>query len=409
MIFYDFQIRAWLVGDKQVQMFVHSSPVGDLRHPISVEIDRDNLEWLHGVYHRPFGPKQLVEAGRQLADILLPPRIFSLLIRSLERILPEHGLRVRLCLDSVLIDLPWECLFRPDADERDIESGFLALNPRISLVREAPQSLDQERRSHVKTHLFYAGVPYMQDGSDIWTTDESLQNIQHALQPVSDYIEVEAFIAGQGKLETKLLENQIDIFHYTGHVHLQAGAGYLTEEIRSDTDLDLLHASRLASYLRRANTQLAVFEACNSGRWTFVEHLVEAGIPIVIGAHGAIIVDVAAVFVKTLYEAIAIGLSFDEAVTWARLRLLEPGILPHNWGWQWPMLMVYMLSADGMVMPIQESPETRRMQDQARDARQQTIYNVAGNLVLGNVYDTQIEKGEDIAIGDHSTVIDERK
>jgi len=409
MIFYDFQIRAWFVSNTQVQVLVHSSPVGDMRHPVNVSIDREKLQNLHGVFRHPYGPAQLVEAGRQLADILLRPRIFSLLIRSLERIPSEHGLRVRLCLDSDLIDLPWECLYRPDADDRDIELGFLALDSRISLVREAPQTLPLDRRSRPKMHLFFAGVPYMVNGRDIWTTDESLQNIKDALQPVSDYIEVDTFIAGQGNLETKLLEKPIDIFHYSGHVQLEVGIAYLTEEIRSDTDIEFLHASRVASYLRRANTKLAVFEACNSGRWVFIEPIVKAGIPIVIGAHGAIIVKVASVFSKTLYEAIAIGLSFDEAVTWARLRLLEPGILPGGWGWQWPMLMVYMLSADGMVMPLQESSETRRMQEKARDARQQTIINVAGNLIQGNVYDTQIEEVQDIAIGDQSTVIDKGK
>jgi len=40
----------------------------------------------------------------------LPGRVVGLLIQSLERIDPEDGLRIRLCLNDVLTELPWEHL-----------------------------------------------------------------------------------------------------------------------------------------------------------------------------------------------------------------------------------------------------------------------------------------------------------
>jgi hypothetical protein len=79
--------------------------------------------------------KRAGDLGRKLSQIILPPPVFTYLVRSLERVQFKDGLRLRLCLDTRLVDLPWEWTWRPDAIDEDSLSGFLALNPRISLVR----------------------------------------------------------------------------------------------------------------------------------------------------------------------------------------------------------------------------------------------------------------------------------
>lgn len=50
----------------------------------------------------------------------------------------RRGLRIRLCLDDDLIDLPWEFLYRPDGDAPAAQSGFLLTDGSISLTREPP-------------------------------------------------------------------------------------------------------------------------------------------------------------------------------------------------------------------------------------------------------------------------------
>ena len=54
------------------------------------------------------------EIGRELNRILMPEPIYTMLLESVRWAAqrPDIGLRLRLCLDDELIDLPWECLYR---------------------------------------------------------------------------------------------------------------------------------------------------------------------------------------------------------------------------------------------------------------------------------------------------------
>ena len=67
---------------------------------------------------------------------------------SLRIIAPQAGLglRLRLCLDDDLIDLPWEFLYRRDVEAPAARGGFLLLDGRISLVREPPSLVAAPRR-----------------------------------------------------------------------------------------------------------------------------------------------------------------------------------------------------------------------------------------------------------------------
>lgn len=44
MDFLDFQLRAWQASDKQVQVLVHSSPLGAMRQPVKVSFKMARLE-----------------------------------------------------------------------------------------------------------------------------------------------------------------------------------------------------------------------------------------------------------------------------------------------------------------------------------------------------------------------------
>ena len=51
-----------------------------------------------------------------------------------------------------------------------------------------------------------------------------------------------------------------------------------------------LYSERLADLLSRARTRLAFFNALESSQWAFMEPMVRAGIPLLIGMHGATLI-----------------------------------------------------------------------------------------------------------------------
>lgn len=174
----------------------------------------------------------------------------------------------------------------------------------------------------------------------------------------------------------------IDIFHYSGHADVENGNGYL---VSSEMDAkgrgeDRLYASTLGPMLRRAGTTIAVFSACNSGNWVFVDPLLRAGIPVVVAAQRTVYVDVAIGFCQRLYSALALGLSLDEAVTWARLHLLEPGVLDESLTWQWGIFKVHVQTPEAVLFPRPSVAKVAEQQNAARQARQLTIINVTQNI-----------------------------
>ena len=414
MDFIDFELRAWQADDAHVQALVHSSPVGGMRQPVAVPFDAASLE----AFRRTFTDfptseqavkwADLIAGGKQLAAVLLPPPVYSLLIRCLERISPDDGLRLRLCLDGALADLPWECLYRPDTTGQSPSEGFLALDSRISLVREAPTASATAPRPRRKQHLLFAGAPFMVRGEDYWRVELERQNLEEALKPVNDLLSMESVTADKMSFETALSHEGIDIFHYSGHTGTNDDRGFLVEEIKTErtdnprfmewqwgTDrvyFDPLYVEKLSNLLRRAGTRLAVFSACNSGRWSFVEPLLRAGLPVVIGAQGMLDSMAAVAFSHKLYEALAIGLSLDEAVTWARMSLLEPDTVTDDIRWQWAMFMVYMPTPDAVLFPKPKLAKIQGRQESIRSQRQQTVINI-GKLVYQDI-DQQIGKVE---------------
>lgn len=396
MEFHDFQIRAWGNDSGLAQVLVHSSPAGAMTHPQAVDLNSKRLYSLQGIFRdSPRYPSSALDAGgRELAAILFPDPIQELLIRSLEGIDPDDGLRIRLCLDSTPLDLPWEYLILPDTSSLKPPGGFLALEARISLVREPPQP-GRERPSRQKKQslLFFGSRNCDSQGKDIWDTAGERDRLFGALQPVGAFLKMESVLSNETDCQNALMQSKgaIDIFHYSGHTDVENNEGYLlASDVRpgAGRPFTRLYAASLGPLLRRAKTNLAVFSACNSGNWAFVEPLIRAGVSVVIGAQGQVYVDVAIAFFQQLYSALAIGLSLDEAVTWARLHLLEPGVLPDSLRWQWGTFMVYMQTPEAVLFPKPRRSQLAEQQNAARRARQVTVINVIQNIgrVEGVVY-----------------------
>ena len=135
--FVDFSLRAWREGP-YLQIIAHSTPAGGMRQPVTVKLGTFAAD----DYRLPVDASLAkgAELGHQLARLLLPDEVWRMLGESLQIIAPQAGLglRLRLCLDDDLIDLPWEFLYRRDVEAPAARSGFLLLDGRISLVREPP-------------------------------------------------------------------------------------------------------------------------------------------------------------------------------------------------------------------------------------------------------------------------------
>src|SRR6185436_16027439 len=134
----------------------------------------------------------------------------------------------------------------------------------------------------------------------------------------------------------------------------------------------------LALRLSRAGTKLAVFNACNSGFWPFVRPFIRAGVPAVVGVQGLVSNIAALNFAEKLYQSLAVGLSLDEALTFARLWVVES---PRSYyDCDWGRFMAYMPTESAVLFPRFEQSAIRRQQRTVRAERAQTIERHAERL-----------------------------
>ena len=115
-----------------VQVF--TSPVGE-GSSIQRSISNELQQYLVQQEERELDMDGIIQLGELLGDLLLPTPVRELFYRSLDKLKPEQGLRLRLRLAPALADIPWEYLhIQRDSEGKDA-TGFLVLDPRISVVR----------------------------------------------------------------------------------------------------------------------------------------------------------------------------------------------------------------------------------------------------------------------------------
>ena len=397
MEFIDFEIRAWQPDDAHVAVLVHSSPVGEMRTPSIVASDVRALHPLVKSFRETLessGSAEAVRAdavslGRALAEALLPRPVHAMLRRSIERVPRDAGLRLRLCLDESLIDLPWELLFDPDELDDSQSSGFLALSARLSLVRCAQVQGRHLQPSTDRQRVAFAGSPYqLGDSDDGFETRGEHAALQRALTGLEHLITVEQFATSSGDGIERLLSAPAAIFHYAGHCDVVDGRGAILRSATT-TAAEWLAVESLVPMLQRARTRLVVLIGCNSGHWPVVKPLLRPDLDLaaVIGIQGLVDTKSSIAFCGKLYEALALGLTLDEAVTWARFHILElaaarqPGFAFALHAW--PRFMVYMPTSDAVLFPKPGASSTGE-EDRAREERARTIYNVT--QIIGAVY-----------------------
>jgi|GEM_PF-1128019 len=398
MDFFEFEIRAWQTEDGRAAVLVHSSPAGEMRKPCLVPLHLQTLRDQVGMFRRDRWATSdpaadhlhTVTLGRALASLLLPPPVHVLFRRSIERTSRDAGLRLRLCLDESLIDMPWELLFDPDEPDDSQHSGFLALSGRVSLVRCARVAGRKFRPGQNPQRLVFAGaLSGYKPGDDDFQVRAEHEALTAALADISGLVTVEDFVDASGDNIDQRLSTSAVIFHYAGHTEEQHGKGVLLRSFENKKAA-WLRVEALVPMLQRARVQLVVLNSCDGGHWPVVKAFLDEGLDLaaVIGIQGRIATKASIAFCSKLYQALALGLSLDEAVTWARLHVLEHvdhmgATLPFH-PYAWPRFMVYMPVSSAVLFEKSNDPEGSQVESDAQAQRAQTINHVTN--IIGSVY-----------------------
>lgn len=322
-------------GLHQFTVSVFSSPAGEGkrdRRPVPIDLKAQ----LGKLERRALEMDQIIALGEALADLLLPDKTRGLFVRSLDRLGPEEGLRLRLRLAPELADIPWEYMYIQRGNGEKDTTGFLALDPRISVVRHeaVPVGADMVTKPRSRRLLLALASP-AEAGCDSLDLDRELNNMKRALAGVKG-IELDVLEnATLERLNESLLRNT-DVFHFAGHGNFrQTGYGQSFAStlgygeillIAEDGSAIPLPADQMAVNLRGKGIQLAVLGACETGRrdgqnvWSgVVAALMEVGIPAVLAMQYKIWDEAAIAFSRSLYQALSGGLSLDQAISAGRL------------------------------------------------------------------------------------------
>ena len=225
--FVDFSLRAWREGP-YLQVIAHSTPAGGMRHPAAVKLG----EFDESDYRLPVDAPLAkgAEVGRQLARLLLPDEVWRMLGESLRIIAPQEGLglRLRVCLDDDLIDLPWEFLYRRDVEAPTARGGFLLLDGRISLVREPPSLVGAPPLTDRMQHGLFVGALF-DDGSDMWGVNIEHASLAKAMRPLKSLLTFNFVRADSADEVDGALASGCDLFHYAGHTEVEDGRGAMVQ------------------------------------------------------------------------------------------------------------------------------------------------------------------------------------
>lgn len=214
----------------------------------------------------------LIAFGRTLATLLLPDQpgsvdVYDLFIRSLDLAGPNAGLRLRLRLPPLLAALPWEYLYVERAGAPDSIDGFLALDPRIAIVRDEVQPTPATLaplEGDIKVVAAFAApddLPALnleQEASDLKRALAGQPGITLDLLMDATRDELLQHIAGAG------------VFHFGGHGEFRREPGDAPGTYTGTGALALhdqrMDAEQLAVNLGAGGVRLAVLGGCHTGR-----------------------------------------------------------------------------------------------------------------------------------------------
>ena len=394
MEFAEFVLRArdWVDGHYKVE--VTASPVDRTRQPLSAVYSANLPLWLRQLERKSIIPANLVELGKTLASMLLPDGVREMLLASLAQIGPQQGLRLRLILDDArLANIPWEYMYVTAGFDETAPYGFLALDPRISMVRHeslpmAPAPVRCELPLKLVVGMASpAGMPKLDLQAERRFIETSLAAVDSVNATFVEDMTMEALEEScQGA----------HMFHFAGHgaffsergnEAFGSGVVFLSGKDGGKVPLPV---HNLALTLRGAGVRVALLGSCETGRrdgvnpWSGVAPaMMRAGLPAAVGMQYSVYDGTAIAFTRRFYKALSSGLSLDEAVALGRLGMYnEEGGQGSDWG----VPVLYLRSDDGVLFPEVAQDvsleETRRRQ---RLEVQQCVGQLSGHLLGAQV------------------------
>ncbi len=304
--------------------------------------------------------------GRQLADRLLPEPIRAKFIEAVQKAGPNQGVRLRLLIrDQELLNIPWEYAYLPTAPGDEDRRHFLALNPKVSVVRHPADDVppqDLELKDASKVRMVAAMANPDAPGLDKLDLDLEREAIVTALQDFSVEgvsLEWEPLLENTSYDDlVKRLVHKPELFHFSGHgIYLEEddfGSLVLVEDKSANTAA-YLPAQELAALLQISDVRLALLGACESSRvegrtpWTGVaQAAVAAGVPAVVAMQYEVLNSANTLFSRGFYKALAAGLTVDEAVYYGRLAILSASGEDEM---QWGVPTLYLQAWDGVLFP----------------------------------------------------------
>jgi hypothetical protein len=369
LIFHDFLLCAWRQNATHVQVMVQASPAGRMRAPLVVRCAFKLFDAACDIFQASQwtidakAVAAVADCGKELAKVFLPEPVQALLLGSLKAILPEDGLRVRLCLDERLMDWPWEYLRLKELKKHGEKTDYLGLHSRISLVREAPAWAGGFEQSTAIERAVFAGT-FWEDVGDYWSVQTEYILLHQALIGVQRFLSVEFSDTQQ---VAGLLRQPTPIFYYSGHSETADGQPRVMMQGHNDLKkIKWMPAEELAQLLCKAQTRVSFLGACNSGDWALARIFLEAGIPVHIGAQGMVSNWATWNFGSKMLASLVIGLSLDEAVMAARWNVADKTFADGTMNPEWGNFMVYMATSDAVLFPRPETDDVLSAQQSAR-------------------------------------------
>ena len=347
MNYTDFTLRARDWQGDCFKVEVTQSPMDRMRTAEEVAYPSGMARLLRSLERKHISAEQLKGLGQALAESLLPPTVRHMLAQSLAGLGAGAGLRLRLVLDDARVaNLPWEYTYWAPSGAADGLAGFLALDPRLSLVRhEAMPAAPAPLRAGWPLRLVVGlaaprDLPALDLQTERTLIEEALGGV-HGVEVVCvDHLTLSRLEAACQKAH---------IFHFAGHANFvwdaaeRQGVGliYLEGDHGERLPFPVQH---LALTLRAGGVRLAVLGGCETGRrdgvnvWSGIAPaLMRVGIPAAVAMQYTVYDEAAIAFARRFYQALAAGLSLDEAVLAGRLAMLNQGA-PGDVEWGVPVL-----------------------------------------------------------------------
>jgi hypothetical protein len=342
--------------------------------PVLTRLNYDQIESaLFDLQDKEIYVEDLAVVGGWLMDHLLPEgTLRDHVVNAVKQAGQEEGVRLRLQIrDTRLAQMPWEYAYLPIHEGEAQRNHFLAVNPKLSLVRhplidEPAPALAPGDPSTLHMLALFAnpraeGFPKLRLRKERRVLEKTLgdfsvEGVEIRWQPLHEDVTPD-------ELNQLLLEKP-DVLHFSGHGQFKAqddqGSLVLLEDKQSKEPY-FLPADDLALKLQAAGVRLAVLGACESSRqqgrspWTGIAPaLVARGVAAVIAMQYEVLDDMAILFSQGFYRSLAAGLTVDEAVSVGRLAVLEKS---SDKGVEWGVPTLYM-RGDGVLFPPLAERET---------------------------------------------------